>query len=133
MRRKPVCDLSARRRKLALLSGIALALTVMMVTAAMAYTHGWSCSVSSAKICVDNVGQNYNSWERVDAGTEYAPELCAKARTQEQNTRSGSGCNYGASFRSSNILGGYPASAAYVYWGGSGGARIINGFASTND
>lgn len=121
-----------RLRPGSLVAVLATAACAAFPAAASAYTHSWGCVAGSAQRCGDNTGANPNPWEWVDAGLSTAPyEICAKAVTPANNTRTGSGCNYWSYYRYSDIAGGTPESVAYVYWGGSGGSRFIAGGAGT--
>lgn len=119
--------------------GALLTTTVVSVLAlapanSMAYVHTWGCYRLSADRCLDESGTNPNPWDKVRNLTEYTrQEVCAKAATLSNNTRQGSGCNYGTNFRQSDIAGSYPESVAYIYWGGSGQVTFNDGRAATND
>ncbi len=124
----PFFDTARRGLVGALVAGATLAVPQV----AAAYTHSWGCSTGSATRCWDNVGANPNPWELVDAATaEPHAEICAKAVTPANNTRTGSGCNYNTTYRRSDIAGGTPESVAYVYWAGPYGPFSINGWAAT--
>lgn len=122
-----------RKLRLSLLaSALAAAAVTFLPATASAYTHSWGCSAGSAARCWDNTGANPNPWEWVDASLASSPyEICAKAVTPSNNTRTGSGCNNWTYYRYSDIAGGSPQSLAYVYWGGSGGSKFIAGGAGT--
>lgn len=113
----------------------ALTMVGMGTTAsgAWAYVHTWGCAAGSATRCWDYSGSNPNPWEYVSGTFEYYnPEVCAKAVTPANNTRTGSGCNYNSFYRYSNIAGGYPESVAYIYHGG-GPYQLMSGRAGTSD
>jgi hypothetical protein len=123
-------------RKLVLLLAVVACLGVSAVNAgsAEAWAHRWNCTVGSAQVCWDVSGQFYNPWISVvvwSGGT--VSELCAKAVTQANNLRTGSGCSYTTSSRVSCIASATPDSQAYVYWGGSGGPHGLQGDARTAD
>lgn len=126
---------SAVGRRCVGVAAIAAVALAMAAQSALAYTHTWTCNyASSAYTCYDYVGQTYNPWESVVAVIAYSrSEICAKAKTAAQNIRTGSGCNYNTTARTSNIAGGYPESVGYVYWAGSGSTISITGRASTSD
>lgn len=58
-------------------------------------------------------------------------ELCAKAKTEDDNIRSGSSCARNEFFHFSCLVGAEPASLAYVYWAGTGGPLNIRGEAGS--
>lgn len=123
---------TVRRLGLALLAAFSAAVPLALsAERADAYEDFWGCSNSySAQTCWSGAG--YHSWVVVAAaiGPSRA-EICAKGVTAAGNVRSGSGCNYNTSTRGSGFSGGTPASAAYVYWAGSGSPTQINGSAGT--
>ena len=100
------------------------------------YAHDWSCVRGSANTCTDTTGQQYNSWRQVvaDMGDFISVyEVCAKGRTAAGNVRNGAGngCWNNTFYRQTCFYPETPQTEAYVYWGGSGGSRTINGNAQT--
>jgi len=114
----------------------ALALLVSIHTsAALAYTHSWSCGAASYVQCYDNAGQQYNPWAYVRASmVPNSSTICAKAITAAGNLRNPQAC-----LSNTNLVAAclnpafYPESWAYVYWGGPGTIRTINGYANSTN
>jgi hypothetical protein len=117
---RPVKTLLAGAACMAMLVLSAIALP----SSADAYTHRWYCGpelMTSGARCFDNSGSAYNPWVEVqnnmwDGRTH--PEVCAKGRTSDGNTRDGgsSGCSYWSNYRKSCFGYELPQTQAYIYY-----------------
>ena len=136
----PILQARARRRiGRAMVSRLSLALAVICgvgasfsASSAQGYKHYWSCDRTSYQQCYDYTGTRYNPWFWSHATMSATSDtICAKAVTAANNDRSPQAClnnsrEVGACFSYN-----YPESWAYVYWGGAGTTRAINGDANT--
>lgn len=106
--------------------------TMLSTSTASAYRHAWTCNTASYNRCFDNTGTIYNPWFWSHAVMSATSDtICAKAITAAGNVRTPQAC-----FNNSREVGAcfsynYPESHAYVYWGGAGTVREINGDANT--
>ena len=91
---------------------------------ASALTDSFDCYGSSAQTCWSGMG--YRGWIVIADSVAYSrSEVCAKGRTEAQNTRTGqgNGCNTNTNSRRTCFSTAEPPTAAYVYWAGSGSAQ----------
>jgi hypothetical protein len=112
-------------RALASLFAAALLALAVAPPRAEAITDSWGCNVLySAQTCWSGAG--YRGWIEIVAALPsgvYRSEVCAKGRTEAQNTRTGAGngCDYNTRTRTTCFSTAEPPTAAYFYWAGSGG------------
>lgn len=126
-----------RTRGCALAAASAVLLAGFVLTAssperAIADASFWGCQAGSGAVCFES--PNLRGWVYVKGSLpsyNVKYEVCAKGVTSSGNQRGGGGCSYYVNTRISCFGAAEPASRAYVYWGGSGGAETINGAART--
>lgn len=117
------------------LVGSASAISLLLVAAALAYTHQWSGTAGTSVRIYDLTGQTYNPWQHMRAAASSnggsVSQTCVKGIRQSGTVYqfscvSGNGAiAYGCRSDAGNTL-------AYMYWEGTGSTGSMDGKANTD-